>query len=291
MKQLIISFFIGLLVTAKLSAQTPIAPSVGDGTAAHPFEIATWQNLYWLTRNNNYWASGYYFIQTADIDLTTATPDITTWNDNSSDYGWPMIGSNRNDIYFEGNYDGQNHYVKGVYIKGYLGFDGLFGITRNATIKNLGVIDANITISAGGAEQWFVGALVGYAINSTIENCYSTGNVTSAYIGVGGLIGRLQSGTTVKRCYSSCNVTINGYLALGAGGLIGYNYGSSVADCYATGNVTGATNTEHIGGLVGLNSNTISTINCYSTGHVSCASHTPGGLMGYHSGGSVSNCF
>ncbi len=291
MKQLIISFFIGLLVTAKLSAQTPIAPSVGDGTEAHPFEIATWQNLYWLARNNSYWAAGYYFIQTADIDLSTAAPSITTWNDMPYTYGWPMIGSERTGVYFQGNYNGQNHIVRGLYVGGTFGFCGLFGITRNASIKNLGVVDVNISITGGIAEQKSIGGLIGRANGSTIENCYSTGNISSQYLNTGGLIGRIDNGSSVRYCYSSCNVSISGYNVQGAGGLVGDNTASSIANSYSTGNVTGGAETDCVGGLIGFNDSSPTVINCYSTGAVSCPGYYTGGLIAYHEGAPVSNCF
>ncbi|HCT30205.1 MAG TPA: hypothetical protein DIW31_05620, partial [Bacteroidales bacterium] len=292
MRRLIISIFIGLLITGKLMAQTPIAPSVGDGTSAHPFEIATWQNLYWLAKNSSYWTSGYYFIQTADIDLSTATPSITTWNDRPYTYGWPMIGSNRISTYFRGSYDGQNHFVKGLYISGTFGYCGLFGDISNASIKNLGIVDANISITGGIAEQKCIGGLVGNAYASTIENCYSTGNVSSQYANIGGLIGKIENGSSVKYCYSSCIVSISGYMVYGAGGLVGYSIGSSITNSFSTGNITGGTDTDYLGGLIGLNIESITVSNCYSKGAVSGSGYGIGGLIGYHNGGSPSsNCF
>jgi len=59
-------------------AQTAVAPSVGNGTAGSPYEIATWENLYWLSQNQSQWTKHY--IQTADIDLATASPAINTWD-------------------------------------------------------------------------------------------------------------------------------------------------------------------------------------------------------------------
>ena len=291
MKRIVSSILISLLIAVKLMAQTPIAPSVGDGTSAHPFEIATWQNLYWLAKNTSYWASGYYFIQTADIDLSTATPSISTWNDMPYTYGWPMIGSERNGIYFQGNYNGQNHTVKGLYVGGTFGYCGLFGIIYHASIKNLGVVDVNISITGGLADQKSIGGLVGRANASTIENCYSTGNISSQYLNTGGLIGRIDNGSSVRYCYSSCNVSISGYNVQGAGGLVGDNSGSSIINCYSTGNVTGGAETDCVGGFIGFNDSSPTVINCYSKGAVSCPGYYTGGLIAYHEGAPVSNCF
>ncbi len=51
-----VSFF--LLLVLSLSAaqgQTATAPSSGDGTSGDPYQVATLDNLYWITQNNTQW--------------------------------------------------------------------------------------------------------------------------------------------------------------------------------------------------------------------------------------------
>ena len=66
---------------------------------------------------------------------------------------------------------------------------------------------------------------------------------------------------------------------------MGYNYWSTVSNCYSTGAVS---STSYVGGLVG-NNNDGSISNCYSTGAVSGTSYV-GGLVGIN-GSSISNSF
>ena len=79
-------FVLGLFLLAfSLLAQTAVPPALGDGTEANPYQIATWQNLYWLSQNSSAWDK--YFIQTADIDFADAEPAIESLCKNQSSGG------------------------------------------------------------------------------------------------------------------------------------------------------------------------------------------------------------
>ena len=78
--------FFGLLAMALgLLAQTAVPPALGDGTEAIPYQIATWQNLYWLSQTQSAWDK--HFIQTADIDFADAEPAIESLCKNQSSGG------------------------------------------------------------------------------------------------------------------------------------------------------------------------------------------------------------
>ncbi len=122
------------------------------------------------------------------------------------------------------------------------------------------------------------GGLVGNSNNpSTIENCYSTVNITGEEQ-TGGLIG--SNSGIISDCYSSGRVT--GYSD--TGGLVGYNsfYGE-INNCYSIGNVTGE---SYTGGLTGDNCGFI--VNCYSTGYVTGCNYI-GGLVGCTSQSTITN--
>jgi len=72
-----------LLMSSMVMGQTPVAPAAGDGSVGNPYQIATWQNLYWISQDTAQWDK--YYIQTADIDFATADPAINTWDGNQ---GW-----------------------------------------------------------------------------------------------------------------------------------------------------------------------------------------------------------
>ena len=100
-----------------------------------------------------------------------------------------------------------------------------------------------------------------------------------------GLFGVINSGGSIKKLGLE-NFTVSG--SGDVGGLVGWNSGGSISNCYSTGTVSGSNN---VGGLVGENKSSI--INCYSTGTVSgfSDSRSIGGLVGMNYGGSISNCY
>jgi hypothetical protein len=56
-----------ILTTLTTIAQTATPPS-GTGKSGDPFQIATLDNLYWITQDSKLWSAGVFFIQTADIN-------------------------------------------------------------------------------------------------------------------------------------------------------------------------------------------------------------------------------
>ncbi|MCD4828995.1 MAG: T9SS type A sorting domain-containing protein [Candidatus Cloacimonetes bacterium] len=230
----------------------------GSGTEADPYQMATLDNLLWVSTNDTSWAS--HFIQTADIDAG----DTQNWNDGE---GFSPIGTNYA-FSFYGCYDGQEHTIDGLHINHLDLYIGMFGRTDCATIENLGV--TNVEVDGGS----YVGGLVGMNNESLISNCYSTGSVNGyAYHYTGGLVG-LNSCSTVNCCYSTCSVS--GYHCIG--GLVGGNGGNrTVSSSYSTGNVSG---NDTVGGLVGSNYYNATISDCYSTGSVSGTGNYIGGLVG-----------
>ncbi|MBX2975240.1 MAG: T9SS type A sorting domain-containing protein [Ignavibacteriaceae bacterium] len=276
MKTLHKSLFLIILLYSFLNGQTAVAPA-GSGTSGDPYRIATWQNLYWISQNSAQWNK--YYIQTADIDFTTADPAINTW---ASGAGWTPIGNAS--TAFTGSYNGQGYVIKGLYIsRGSEQYIGLFGyITGNgsATIANLFIQG---TISGANS----VGALVGNITNSnvSITNCHSNSTVTSSkttldsFADTGGLIGIIASGTpTITNCSSSGSVTGQGLRNVG--GLLGYLNSGTVQKSFSTANViNSASNQGNTGGFIGgINSNGNNTLieECFATGNVSGGTNNNG---------------
>jgi hypothetical protein len=249
-----------------LFAQTATPPSAGDGSSGNPYQIATLNNLYWITQDSTRWDKVY--TQTADIDATTSS----SWDGGA---GFSPIGNGT--IQFTGSYDGQGYKITGLFISRSKDDNiGFFGIVTDATIKNLKLDSVRIT------GKYYVGGLIGFQqSSSTVTNCGSEGSVTGAGY-VGGLIGARQVSAT-SNCYSSGSVTC----AFVAGGLIGDDDGSSTSNCYSTDSVTGC---DYVGGLIGYQCNSSTDTNCYSTGSVTGSSDV-GGLIAYQSESSATNCF
>jgi hypothetical protein len=230
----------------------------GTGTTNDPYQICSAEHLKNLADHvntgNGSNTSGKYYKLMNDIDLTGIS-------------NWIPIGTNSTNnanTRFQGNFDGNNNIIQNLIInRPTEDYIGLFGITSNAVITNLGI--ENCTIIGHN----YVGGLVGYN-SSTTSNCYVDGNVTGNS-NVGGLLG--YNTYSISNCYAAGNVT--GYDD-NIGGLIGYNT-TYISRCYTTNNITG---NDNIGGLIGYS---YGAGNCYTTGNVN-GNNNVGGLMGYNAG-------
>ncbi|MFA6469446.1 MAG: GLUG motif-containing protein [Bacteroidota bacterium] len=275
MKRISQIFFAFVFYAQVCFAQTATAPSVGDGSIDTPYQISTWQNLYWISQNSSEW--GKYFEQTADIDFTSVDPAMNTWDGGA---GWTPIGNSS--VNFTGSYHGQDHFIKGLYLnRPSTDYVGLFGFTNGATIQHAGFVDGSIH------GQSYVGSFAGKCTGSTISNIYNTGTVTGASQVIGGLVGGIWS-TTISYSYNTGTITASSgsdwsYL----GGVAGQNTYSTISNCYNTGAVTSGY--APVGGLVGYNNTDGgSVIYSYSSGAVTGYTGTIGGL--YRLGGLIGDC-
>lgn len=246
-------------------------------------------------------AQGYTVIKTAD-ELQAIKDNLNgkfiLMNDiDLSGYAWEAIGDNSTP--FEGEFDGNGYVISNLTInKSTENYQGLFGNTSSAVIKNLGLENVDVV---GG---YYVGGLVGRADGKNkITNCYSTGVVSSngclsfgagpngEVIGgsqTGGLIGFLNGGyggdtSIMESCFSECNVSTAYAMA---GGLVGCTQRADVINCYATGDVQAS---RVAGGLIGKQYGGERVSNCYALGDVAVL-QWGGGFVG-SAASSISNCY
>jgi hypothetical protein len=268
-----------IMAIASLTAQTAIAPAGGNGSTSDPYQIATLENLFWIAADDSIvsrpaqairWSNHY--IQTADIDASSTIDwfDGQGWSPIGAFYGW----QNPDNRPFSGSYNGQNHTINALYINRQIWGVGFIGLSDNATITQLGLTNVN---SIGNLD---VGAIVGYQVNSTVSNCYSTGDLSGNQY-IGGLIG-YQRNSTISNCYSAVTVYGNQFVA----GFIGYQYLSIINNCFSTGSVDG---NDQVGGLVGYQRGSSIDL-CYSSANVEGNQYV-GGLVGYHSYSSINNSY
>ncbi len=222
-----------LLIYSQLNfAQTATPPSVGNGTSGSPYEIATIENLYWLSTTSAQWASGKYFKQTANIDASSVA-------------NFPTIGNSTTS--FNGNYNGQGFLISNLVInRPAQNYIGLFGSTQDGSISNLGLVNASIV----GKD--YVGSIVGYGLETIISKVFSTGTITG-HDYVGGLISWAEDGT-VGNSYSMVNVNGNSSVA----GFIGVNNFCTLSNSYSIGAVSGAST---LGGFISQNTGVVT--NCF----------------------------
>jgi len=232
------------------------------------------------------------YILMNDLDSTTSGYDTLASSSADGNKGWLPIGNDTNK--FTGTLDGNNYNINGLNInRPQDDYIGLFGYieSQGILIKDLGLEELNITGNS------YVGGLIGYTegSNSSIENCYTTGNIIGTItIGdsfTGGLIGK-SYGTIVDNSYSNVNVT--GY-SDSIGGLLGSSEGvlsssgsGSVYDSYATGNVEGG---NSVGGLIGYAGNYNEIRRSFSKGNVTGSNNFIGGLIGRAAPCDIFNCY
>ena len=261
-----------LLVVCLVSVPAGAKYAGGSGTAQDPYQIATAVDLILLGETPTDYDK--HFILTANLDLDPNLPgrkvfDKAVIAPDTDPAKYDFQGTR-----FTGVVDGNGHTISHLTING-VGHLGLFGwLGVGAEIKNLGVVDVNVT---GSGDR--VGGLVGTNYSS-VTHCYSTGAVSATGGEVGGLVGA-NCYAAVTDCYSAGTVTGGGSV----GGLVGNNMGGTISCCYSTGDVSG---NSGVGGLVGSIWGDV--IDCYSTARVSGKSGV-GGLVGYVNDGGAEGCF
>jgi len=246
----------------------------GDGSLAHPFGICTEEDLFALATTVNAGGgaatAGKYYILKNDLDFAG-------FNYGSS-AGWTPIGLNFDNYRFQGNFDGNGKVVKNIFINRTTDNQALFNYIQDATIKNLGLENCNIT-----GDSYVAGLVVNTIGTNVIENCYVTGTVKATGGPVGGIVGATGSATIIKNCYVTASVTGGAYYT---GGLVGYNAGT-IENCYATGDIS--TTGERIGGLAGHNSGTIRSCVAANNNITATTTTAINRITGYNAGTLQSN--
>lgn len=209
--------------------------------------------------------------------------------------------STKSSTSFAGTLAGLGHEVSNLTISASAtDYIGLFGYINLGTVRDLGMVDANIS------GKRYVGALAGYALDSTLTNVYSSGIVQGAGY-LGGLVGRLARGE-LSYAYSEVNINGNssGYVGglvgyaqytkianshavanfenvgFSTGGLVGDALGSAIESSYAVADIDGNSETYSLGGLVG----SFSTSSGYES-YIKDSFATGGVTGGYYLGGLV----
>ena len=200
---------------------------------------------------------------------TGADSGDTYWN---GGLGWDPIGGA-----YTGDFNGNTYTISNLFIDRTAGTHaGLFANLNGGadkTIKNVSLLNVDVTLNASTGTNIYVGGLAGLAgTDVSIEDSYTTGRVRAgesasspvtltaadANSQVGGLVGR-SSGGKIVSSYSLADVT--GYststvnsVSTYAGGLVGR--GGDIRASYAAGDVTAETKAKnssnvYAGGLNG----------------------------------------
>ena len=277
---LILALCFTLLPTAAFAEE---APSFGGGTGTQedPWLIASQADLIALAEflNSGNAATfdtenagigncyGYYFKQTADIDLTGVS--------------WEPIGYSGS-YYFAGNYDADGHSITNAVSTGKVDPDGfatagIFGWVAFGSVKNLHVKNANF-LAIGQNNYSYVGGIAGVCHGSSIKNCSVVNSSLESKRNnnnncAGSIVGYSTGGTFEKCAAENNQVKTMAY----GGGFVGevdddpsYGAGTSTfTNCY-TANCSVSSKTDDVqgvslvGGFVGEMTDSVLTVNnCY----------------------------
>lgn len=225
-----------------------------------------------------------WFADAVNKGDTTISGKLTA-NINLNGKIWTAIGTDSNK--FAGTLDGDNYTVSGL-----AGTGGLvYYLSANGTVKSL-CVDCAIdgTSNVGGIADKSEGR---------IENCLVSGYIkggNDTIFGVGGIVGHGVAGNVISGCVSTADILFkySRYVVQnGAGGIVGYTYGT-VENCYFAGNVH--TNAKSVsaggfGGLVGCARSNAVMKDCYTVGAVTGPESSFGAVVGkVNSGATITNC-
>ncbi|WP_288220048.1 hypothetical protein [uncultured Adlercreutzia sp.] len=258
----------------------------GAGTEADPYlienasQLAAFRDA--VNAGDDY--AGEYIALGSDVDLEDAE--------------WTPIGAGtrkssgiaEGSTPFAGTFDGAGHVISGLKIASTQGADfaiGLFGILNGATVKNLTVADAEVTV----AQSELAGILCGMMANDATASGVSVSGSVSGKAGVGGIAGRMTLSGTIENCENSASVAAVGGVG-NAGGIVGAAYYTTptgrmaITGCRNSGSISG---TDCIGGIAGLSAAFVS--NCENSGAITGTSYSVGGIVGEQKNyGAVSGC-
>lgn len=251
------------------AAQAFYSNGIGDGSSGSPYQITSCDQLGLIDSD----ASAHYvLVNDIDCGAVAAGPGSLPIAEGSGG--------------FSGSFDGQGHVISGLGIDAPSdSYVGLFYILKgSAVVKNL-TIYGHVTGSS------HTGLLAGAMEDSSQVSRVDTHGSVTCVNNCGGLIGTMNSGTTLTRSWSDADVGGEGYTY---GGLVGWANGDTgnvtISDVYYRGNVTPTgVNANYDGGIAGFAIG-LNLSNSYATGSVS-GYHYVGGIAGYLVQSQVSDSF
>ncbi|WP_229731935.1 GLUG motif-containing protein, partial [Psychroflexus planctonicus] len=265
---LLITLFSVVNLTAQVTAVQPF----GSGTEIDPYQITSFENLFWISdlaasASDIQDRNAAHYIQLNDID---ASESQTIAN------GFNPIGK-FSDGGFSGSYNGQGFAIDSLSIDRDANNTAFIGLIDSGSVENLNftnaVVESNSnniavlaasltnsgsiisssvsssTITVTGTSIGNIAALVGTIDNATISDSYVEGTTVTATGAnrVGGLVGRMINNASITTSYV-VNTDITGNSDVG--GFVGLVSGGEINNSYARGNVNGVTNTGGFAGSI-----------------------------------------
>ncbi|MDR9415777.1 MAG: GLUG motif-containing protein [Gracilimonas sp.] len=262
----------------------------GSGTPEDPFKIS---NIEELQKVKQYLNAHFEIVNDIDASATAF------WNEKK---GFDPIGHKNSP--FTGSLDGNGYKIVELTIKRDLEESvGLFGVIKDATIKNLHLKDilvhgANKTGSLLGnmlggrlyeirvrgiiLGRTHTGGLVGFNRRGNIEFCTVSESEINGRSYVGGITG-INRGRIIKNKFRG-KISATGH---NLGGIAGNNYDGLISESESEGTLAGE-GVSSVGGIAGSNGSVI--LRSFSKAKVSGRSYV-GGLVGNNHNGEISTSY
>ena len=223
-------------------------------------------------------------INTNKTNVSSTTNNDNNNNNNNSNSNIDNNNNQENDILdstseitrenlkrFAGIFNGNNLWIKGLFINSDKRYQGLFGY-QTGTIQNLTI--KNSKIQGGEGTGAIVGLNGGTIVNCHIENIDINGINNKK---IGGISGISMTGSWIENC-SILNCKINGENYVG--GITGYmnNNSAIISSTNSSSQVTGK---DYIGGIAGISFYGTQIKSCSNMSLNICGINYVGGLVGY----------
>lgn len=239
-------------------------PWEGEGTMVNPYLIASTDDFDALATlvNKGYNQQGVYFRQTADLDYTGKT--------------FTPVGNSSNA--FKGDFSNYSSGVfKGVNVSGNLSEVGIFGFVKSPGVIRNVTIEGTCTFSSS-RDDAKVGSIAG-CNQGEVSGCYvRSTNVTANGKTAGGIVGENQGQLYGCDFYGTVSCSDNTSSPI-LGGIVGKNTSGEVnGTLYGTVRAINTTN-GNIGGTAGYNAGTIHGAN-FGEMTVSGSNNIVGGIVG-----------
>ncbi|MBQ3643258.1 MAG: hypothetical protein II961_01560 [Candidatus Riflebacteria bacterium] len=256
---------------------------VGEGTVDNPYWVYTPAQLDNIRNNLN---STYKMMR--DINIST---DYYVSNTNTLENGWTAIGLGGVQSTFFGNLDGNNKIISGMRSNKGLFFQN----SESLSNEDYGIINLIIaTDCAVISDSLNIGSVVA-SNKGKISNCSNYGSVisnssTSSY--AGGICGAMNASETTGLITNCSNYGIVQGRSI-VGGIVGFNYGGVIKNCFNAGEITGTN--QQVGGICGQSGpgykgEYLIIESCCNTGNIIGGKYSLGGIVGNSSGGDIDNC-
>ena len=258
------------------------AKPAGSGTSTDPCKITSAEQLAWFAYQVNGGQRGLWGTVTANIDLTGAAYGGST----DAPLQWKPMGSEY--MPYTATFDGGKT-ISYMAIDGrvnfYQSYQGFFGSAANATIKNVHIGESSHVVNYDRC-----GGVVGAMNGGTLENCSNAGLVRATcdvlldthIMGSGGIVGQVEGTVNISRCRNTGAVEAGTKGKNNLGGIVGrvYSGTTTIRDCYNRGDIGKTRAPRDAGGILGANTGTAALVNCYSTADMAASGGAAGRLYG-----------